>query len=849
MARLPRYQRIGLTARQPVSLDFAAAREEAQLGQTISQQLDRMSEFAFRRAAEEAERRGEERVREEGALPTLEAIRERGGPRGIAERAAVEAANRIAVVEIETLAKQDMQNLIREADKNNMPLSAFEASMADIQDGYAASLEEIDPVASGVLSARLSDSAMTYTGRYSDISFRKAQAAAKERTNQIMTIGSEEIVQLATQPGSTKESLEVAAQKFKADMLELGVQEKNAQKVIDATLKTAIRQNRLYLYDNAAGITEKTALLEEYEKTPLPGYSYEQNRSFNKQLQNNLSTEINRARTSALDDLTSAINAMKLTGEAPSGFEINEDQIRQIFSEEQADEYISSWNEASEDVLNRGALAYMSPERTEEITTELKAEYDAAQQSGISEDITKAGTRYNEWVKDVAKRNDALNKDAALFVVQNNESAFGMMNAITDDISSGNIDGASQKILQFRDIIKEQFDTLGVAPYNPIMPKAFASQMVEIIQSIDTDVAPEVFARITNLGDYSGQFIEELRKANLSSEYVQALYVDAAKPGVRTELLELSGQDIKDIKVGVDPADVNNVTTELITSLDDYRTAYLAGGNTVAEKIFNEQYAVIEKMALSRMKRKNISAADAVSSAINDILPESTQVVLSTQGQYVVPMQFNAQSIETDASRLLNEKILEQIGVDPLDIAKYPGDIDEAISLASLASTGVWFNNSTGDGLVLHYSVNDYFIPALKKDGSEFEVKFADMSTILNTAVENLEREETALDADILTPGQYQEAILGITPGQKGLLEIETSEEEAPVIEEPIEKSKLELQKEKVKEMIDTAPLEIQKATSLENRKLLNRYKEEASKGIVNDPDFFLSFDDWLKGQ
>jgi hypothetical protein len=69
------------------------------------------------------------------------------------------------------------------------------------------------------------------------------------------------------------------------------------------------------------------------------------------------------------------------------------------------------------------------------------------------------------------------------------------------------------------------------------------------------------------------------------------------------------------------------------------------------------------------------------------------------------------------------------------------------------------------------------------------------------------------------------------------------------VQEKPVEKSELKLQKEKVKEMIDTAPLEIQRATSLKNRKLLDRYREEVSKGIVNDPDFFLSFDDWLKTQ
>ena len=51
MAILPRYQRIGLQTRQPQQLDFAATREQARLGQTISQQVDRMADFAFREAS------------------------------------------------------------------------------------------------------------------------------------------------------------------------------------------------------------------------------------------------------------------------------------------------------------------------------------------------------------------------------------------------------------------------------------------------------------------------------------------------------------------------------------------------------------------------------------------------------------------------------------------------------------------------------------------------------------------------------------------------------------------------------------------------------------------------------
>lgn len=166
MAQLPRYQRLGLQTRQPGNIDFADVREQARYADTLSQQLNRMSDFAFKKASEMAVERGQERVREEGALPTLEAIEEKGGPRGIAERAAVDAANRIAVVEIETLATADMQKLTVEADNSNMSMPAYQAAMAEINDGYKASLEMVDPVAAGVLGARLQSSSSKYEARY-----------------------------------------------------------------------------------------------------------------------------------------------------------------------------------------------------------------------------------------------------------------------------------------------------------------------------------------------------------------------------------------------------------------------------------------------------------------------------------------------------------------------------------------------------------------------------------------------------------------------------------------------------------------------------------------------------------
>ena len=173
MAILPRYQKTGIKVRQPSSMDFAAARESQRLGQTIAQQLDRMGEFAFRQAAEVAEQRGVERVRQEGAVPVLQQLQGQDGPRTIAERAAFDAANKIAVVEIETAARSDMRTLIQQADETNMSMSVFNDRMSDIQDGYTASLQVVNPVAAGVLNARLQEDSVSFGTRYSEIVSRR----------------------------------------------------------------------------------------------------------------------------------------------------------------------------------------------------------------------------------------------------------------------------------------------------------------------------------------------------------------------------------------------------------------------------------------------------------------------------------------------------------------------------------------------------------------------------------------------------------------------------------------------------------------------------------------------------
>ena len=88
-----------------------------------------MSQFLYKTGAEEAERRGIERIRTEGAQPVLEALREQGGPRTIAEKAAYEAGNRVAVAEIQAEAALEITTLVHDGHKHHPRFSDIQPQL------------------------------------------------------------------------------------------------------------------------------------------------------------------------------------------------------------------------------------------------------------------------------------------------------------------------------------------------------------------------------------------------------------------------------------------------------------------------------------------------------------------------------------------------------------------------------------------------------------------------------------------------------------------------------------------------------------------------------------------------
>ena len=193
MGKLPRYQRLGVRPRQFQDIDYAGFRGQARAGQAMAQAFDQMSGFLYKKAEEQAVQSGLERVRTEGAQPLLEQLQAQGGPRGLEEKTAYEAANRIAQTEIQNDAELQITKILDEAERNVTPFTQVQAQLADLTDGYAATLATIDPVAAGNLRSNLSTASQKAGLRYSDWYIKKqAQIAAARRTevgrNDAMTI-------------------------------------------------------------------------------------------------------------------------------------------------------------------------------------------------------------------------------------------------------------------------------------------------------------------------------------------------------------------------------------------------------------------------------------------------------------------------------------------------------------------------------------------------------------------------------------------------------------------------------------------------------------------------------------
>jgi len=740
---LPKYQKTGIKVRQPSGMDFADAREASQLGRTISSELDRMGEFAFREGSKLAERRGQERVREEGAVPVLTALQEQKGPRTIAEQAAFDAANRIAVVEIETAARSDMRTLVAEADEANMDLSVFNEKMSDIQDGYTASLQVVDPVAAGVLSARITEDNAAYSTKYSEIVTVKAKNAYAEKTTDILTEGAQKVLDLSLTEGATEESIRKAGEDLLQTALLRGTGDKKAQKLVDSTVEAAIRENLFFRFENADVLGKQTIIDDLSEIEKYPGMNFEQTRNFEDRFRSELNSEINTGKSLFTNELDDAITYYVNTGKVKPGFEIDEDKLTALYRDDQdtLDALLRQWENTQEDAKTYGALSSMPIAKANEVLLELQNEAKDPPEGATGAEANILRERAEAFQTALIARQQALRTDPASYVTQTNKQASQLTSTVFKQLSERNINTAAMALTRLNETLNIQYDVMGVPQSDRrLLSKDVAQQMIQSIQAIDDDVEIAIIKQIqVGLGDLAPRFADELRKNGLAPEYVEALFTDDS--GLHLELVQLSKSKEADLKPKGDGI-ANAAEGLLLEGVNEYRLAYLRGGDSGALEQYSQQYSVAKKLMYKYMTSDGLDGQEASARVIKEIFPESDNIVNNDSGRFIVPKQFKAQDMEALSSGLLKERKLQEMGIEELQVEDYPTYISEAVSLAALASNGEWVNNSTGDGIVLHYRTkNNRLIQVkFKSNNQPVDIKFKDLAKVNTTVTQAIEK-------------------------------------------------------------------------------------------------------------
>jgi hypothetical protein len=747
MAILPRYQKAGVQLQQMRELDQSGFREVARMGQTITEVVDRMSDFAYKRQAAKAKRRGEQAIMDQGAQPVLDRIAKRGGPSTIAEQAAYALGSRVAAAEVQTEAEVEIARILDNAQKNKTPFTQVQTLIGDIADGYSASMSSIDPEIAAVLRQNISSTGAKSAQRYASWYDAQMVAAAQaRRTDNVSTLRASAL----TQAGSTDLGVQMTpngpidpmadlVSDFESQLSRMNYSDSQIEAEVSAMQKEIYRDQTVFQFYQTGDVNRKRDIVAGLLEKPLPGYTYEQTVSLASKLENDVNSLITVKQREIASLLGNLETAAMATGEAPK---IPEDDIRNFFPADEAEQIIVEAKDALDWAVTVAGVSTSSEERLNILAEDLTA--------SIVADPANA-TAYAKKLESLSKarvaRDKAIKEDAAGYILSN------------DSILRRNFENAQQypnSAPYYIESMNVAYEAMGVQPgLRNYLPKPTASAIVAQLNSMPLEEAPMALGMILGTyGDDAQKISAELSKAGLAPEYSVAMrYSD--NTSLMAEIVASKAITLDDLKSGRSPNDTI-ADKEMMNSISDlsrpYRGALTDGDLTgAANRSFAESYAIAEKIARLRLINNNGDPLAVAQSVFDQMFPQ--QVINSRVGalgqNYLLPQDINSQIAENALSVMMND---DNLGfIEPLPNPMNRREINIKLDIVDLKSTGIWINNSTGDGVVLTYRPRGYPpIPVTKPDGSYYEVKFADMQTIspaLDAGV--LEQQEI----DLMSPG------------------------------------------------------------------------------------------------
>lgn len=303
---IQRYQRAGVQLADQPRIDPIGIREGARTQQMLSQAMDRVAGFAFRRAEQEyrveAKQAGARMVQQQGAQPTLLQLAEQGGPQDLVQREAFDVANRIAAAEVETEGRIALSTLLDEAKTTGMDFDTFQTRVADIKDGFSSSLINLDPVSAAVVGNRLEGVGATSLSNFGQYVNKQSIKDAQGRALLGIARRQNDIYALAGSDNELREDLVAEDVEALAQyMRDLQFSEAQISEMQINTLNQAKEEEILYDFQNLPTLQEKQQFLAELEENPPQQFGIEKTRALRNKLRADLNNNISLVNNTARD--------------------------------------------------------------------------------------------------------------------------------------------------------------------------------------------------------------------------------------------------------------------------------------------------------------------------------------------------------------------------------------------------------------------------------------------------------------------------------------------------------------------------------------------------------------------
>ena len=496
MALLPRYQRLGIQARQPRSIDFADARESARLGSDISQSVGRMSQFLFKKTVEQETLLGQERVRKEGSAATLEQLQAQGGAKTISEKAAYELGARLAIAEIETDAQVQINNVLAAGELNNTPASEISQQLANINDGFSESINVFDPVAGSVLQQKLSGRTDLAMNKYNTWQSAKYAKELQEKNYLKMGVLADDVINNSVMDGMNPDNIAKLIANNKQILLDLQISEADVNEWAEKTYKSAVQNNTLFRF-NQMTISEQEEILEKYKGKPLPGMNLVETDLFMNRLKVDYNNNI-RKQTGAKNNLITRINEQDTileNGGMPS-LETIESLKNEINQNPFGNRLNQNINNLEFKMQLAQSLRKMSPEEAQNNLIQLEQGLPGYGEKGKDTtyeiEVSKFATKIVKEIKEIAKEADTKEINNLLMSLEPIEKRLEVAENLVKENKKLKPEDLpnSQDIYDWLSTI-EKFDEIYKTKYNELIPRIDKLKYIFEIQNKMAKMNPD----------------------------------------------------------------------------------------------------------------------------------------------------------------------------------------------------------------------------------------------------------------------------------------------------------------------------------------------------------------------